>query len=143
MLMRCLVAGVCALCFVPDTKAAAPESLTIQNLTRGQQFEVQTDKRYFQFTVIDPTTGELTGRISEDGQEFGETATVYLLGATLGTQPGDGGITLVQMNEIKVGMSMELGVFDLAHKNRWITPRVRGFAVLPNFNRVSILSASD
>jgi len=141
--MRCFVAVVCAICFAPSTSEAATDSFAISTLKRGQQIEVQTDKRYFRFRVVDPTTGQMIGSMSEDGQEFGEAATVYLLGATRGRQQGDGGITLMRMHELKVGMSMELGVFDLKQKNRWITAPVRRFAVLPYADRLSIRIANE
>ena len=58
---------------------------------------------------------------STDGQRFGQPTTVYLLGATAGRQHQQ---TMVLMQQVKVGLKMELGMGDLEEKNREITSEV-------------------
>ncbi len=53
---------------------------------------------------------------------FAPPGSLYLLGATAGRQARQ---MLVLMHEVKVGMRMELGVGDLAEKNREITGEVK------------------
>lgn len=131
MLTRCLLAGACALGMINAANAAAPQTLPIQGLARGQQFEVQTVDLYYLFEVVDPATGQMVGRMSRDGQRYGEPACVYLLGSTPGRQPGGGGISLVRMHEVQVGLSLELGVHTLDAQDRRLTGPVERIAMVP------------
>lgn len=119
-----------AVLFALATMAAAPDtevaSLNHSQMAVGQKFEIETADRVFRGELKDRATGECRMALSSDGATFSPLRTVYLLGATLGSQDRQ---TLVLMHEVKVGMKMELAVGDLEQKNRLITGEVKAIKV--------------
>jgi hypothetical protein len=102
-----------------DTEVA---SLSHRQMAVGQHFEIQTADRVYRGQLVDRATGECRLASSEDGAHYAPPRAVFLLGATAGPQ---GRQMLVLMNEIKVGLKMELGVGDLDARHREITSEVR------------------
>ena len=125
--------------FALATMAAAPDgtpanalgsevsSITHDKLAVGQPFEIATDDHVFRGQLIDRSTGACQMTMSSDGATFSPARTVYLLGATAGPQERQ---TLVIMHEVKVGLKMELGIDDLAQKNRLITGEVKAIKLM-------------
>jgi len=125
--------------FALATMAAAPDgtlssdpgrevpSITHDKLAVGQPFEIATDEHVFRGQLVDRSTGACQMTMSTDGATFSPARTVYLLGATAGPQERQ---TLVIMHEVKVGLKMELGIDDLAQKNRLITGEVKAIKLL-------------
>ena len=102
-----------------DTEVA---SLSHDQLTAGQKFEIQTADRVYRGQLVDRATGQCQMATSADGASFTPPRTVYLLGATAGPQARQ---MMVLMHQVKVGMKMELGLDDLDAKNRHITSDVK------------------
>jgi hypothetical protein len=97
-------------------------SVSSRQLNVGQKFEIRTDDCVYRGQMVDRTSGQCLLTTSPDGTHFTAPRTVYLLGATAGQQDRQ---SLVLMHEVKVGLKMELGLDDLAEKNRQITGEVR------------------
>ena len=116
--------------FALATMAAATNkevaSLTHGQMAVGQKFEIQTTDHVYRGTLVDRSTGECQVATSADGKSFDSPRTVYLLGSTAGRQARQ---MLVLMHEVKVGLKMELGVGDLAQKNRQITSEVKAITL--------------
>jgi hypothetical protein len=111
-----------ALATMAGTADKDVSSVSSRQLSVGQKFEIRTDDRVYRGHLVDRASGECLLVSSPDGTNFTAPRTVYLLGATAGQQDRQ---TLVLMHEVKVGLKMELGVDDLAEKNRQITSEVR------------------
>jgi len=119
-----------AVLFALATMAAAgdtPVSSFVHNdLPVGQSFQIETEDHIYRGQLLDQATGECQMTIS-NGEAFGPSRTVYLLGATAGVQDRQ---MLVLMHEVKVGLKMELGLDDLAQKNRLVTGEVKAIKLL-------------
>ena len=112
--------------FALATMAAAADtevaSLSHHQLAVGQKFEIQTVDRVYRGELVDRATGQCRLATSADGASFTAPRSVYLLGATAGSQDRQ---MLVLMHDVKVGLKMELGIGDLDAKNRHITSEVK------------------
>ena len=97
-------------------------SVSRSQLPVGQTFEIQTEDLVYRGELVDRGTGECQLAISADGHHFTPARTVFLLGATAGRQDQQ---TLVLMNEVKVGLRLELGLGDLEQKHRYVTSEVK------------------
>jgi hypothetical protein len=114
-----LLVALATMAAAPDTEVS---SWTQGEMAAGQQFEIETADQVFRGQLVDRATGECRIAVSDDGATFSPARTVFLLGATAGTQHRQ---TLVLMHEVKVGMKMELALGDLEQKNRRITGEVK------------------
>lgn len=118
------------------TSAEPTQSLRLDQLTVGQQFDVRTEQRLYRSELVDQKTGECRMWASWDGQRFSEQRTVYLLGATRGPQEG---FTLVTMHEIKIGQKLELGIGSLKQKHRYLTRPVKSIKVYEANEQLAII----
>jgi hypothetical protein len=112
--------------FALATMASAADtevsSVSCRRLGAGQNFEIRTADRVYRGQLVDGVSGQCLLASSADGTHFGTPRKAFLLGATVGPQERQ---MLVEMNEVKVGLKMELAIDDLEPKNRQITSEVR------------------
>jgi len=124
-----LTACVCALFVSAVARADDTSSVKLGELARGSRLRIATADRVYRGELIDPKTGEAQLAVSDDGQQFSQARTVYLLGATQGSSADSGGLTLVKMNQLQTGLRMELGVGSLDERDRRISEPVRAIRV--------------
>jgi hypothetical protein len=125
-----LLAVVVGSCTLVQTQASELSRLYLDDLQSGQQFAVETEHASYVFQWVGSASGETRATASLDGDPQAKTHRVYLLGSTWGAQPGDGGITLVLMRQLRVGMPMELGVNTLDEKDRRLSSKVKSIRLL-------------
>ena len=117
----------CAGLLLVSTSVLAEEatSFCLSDLEVGQEFELQTEDLLYRGAVVNRTSGECRLRIST-GEAWSPPRTVFLIGATQGKQDG---LSLIRMGEVVVGRKLELGLDDLADKNRALTTKVKSVRV--------------
>jgi hypothetical protein len=125
-----LLAVVVGCCTLAQVQASELSRLYLDDLQAGQQIAVETEHAAYVFQWVDAATGETLARASLDGGPMAKTHRVYLLGSTWGAQPGDGGITLVLMRQLRVGMPMELGINTLDENDRRLSSKVKSIRLL-------------
>ena len=124
------IVGLAILCGAAQSaQTGEVDELAIDQLPRGRQIEIRTAAQSYRIEMIDRSTGAARAKLSADGKNYADAQTIYLLGATRGRQQDDGGITLVLMHQVKVGMSMELGIGSLEEADRWISAPVKRITV--------------
>ena len=123
-----LIACMCALFASAVACADDSSGVKLSELARGSRFRIATADRVYRGELVDPKTGESQLAVSDDGQQFSQPRTVYLLGATQG-QSESGGLTLVKMNQLQTGLRMELGIGSLDQRDRRVTEPVKSIRI--------------
>ena len=114
----------------PPVSEGPVVTLSHHQVRPGQRFEIATNDHVLRGQFVDPATGECLAALSVTGQAFGPLQRLWLLGATQGNQPGAGGLQLTFMQQVRVGMKMELGLGDLSREHRVVTPPVTRITLL-------------
>jgi hypothetical protein len=83
----------------------------------------------YRVRLTDPRTGEARVAYAADGQHFSKPQQVFLVGATMSSQPGDGGFGLVLMGELHEGMCVEWGWGSLAPDDRRTSAQLTAIVV--------------
>lgn len=114
---------MCALALLlgASSVAAAEEHhawLRFDTLPPGQVVRLQTNRETYRVHLLHPQTGEARVSRSSDGERFAASQRVFLVGATMSPQAGDGGFSVVLMGEIHEGMCLEWGWGSLAPADR-------------------------
>jgi len=100
-------------------------SIRLRTLPLGQVLRVDTDDRTYHVQIVNGKTGEALVADSVDGKQFAEPVRMFILGATQGRQPDDGGLSLVIAGELKEGMRMEWSRDSADSPDRGVTSPVR------------------
>jgi hypothetical protein len=119
---------MCALFASAVARADDSSSIKLRELARGSRFRIATADRVYRGELVDPKTGEAQLAVSDDDQQFSQPRTVYLLGATQGLSES-GGLTLVKMNQLQIGLRMELGVGSLDQRDRRVTEPIKSIRI--------------
>ena len=139
MVCRTAIAlGALALSVLPARGAEDHlDSIRFNTLSAGRKLVVRTAQREYYLQLVDPKTGEALVEASQDGSSFSPPQKMFLLGATPGAEPDQGGFSLVRMGEIRQGMSMEWGRGSLSREARGTTSPVRSISLVRNGQQIS------
>ena len=146
MLRTFVLSGSVALaslvCLSTATEAAnpGPRDIVLEDLSAGDVLEVTTAKGRYTFEIVNAETGEARGRAAYGGAPYGQTRRVFVFGSTHGREALGQGMMLIQMNRVRVGMRLELGVGSEKQQDRHLTEAVRSIRVVPRTgDRVAML----
>jgi hypothetical protein len=121
-----------ALVLSSSTAVAEEEHLAwlrFDTLPVGQVARLNTARGAYRVRILNPESGEARVAQASDGQHFGNPQRVFLVGATMSSQPGDGGFGLVLMGELHEGMCVEWGWGSLAPDDRRTSAPLTGIVI--------------
>ena len=125
MVCRTAIALVALAYCVPVPASEPIRSLQLAKLSKQQSFNVSTAERQYRVVLVDPVSGESQVSTSLDGETFGSSEQMFIVGALSERQPEDGAISIVFMGEIREGLCIEWGKGSLEQKHRGTTSPVR------------------
>jgi hypothetical protein len=132
LMSRWIAASVVALAMLGATAIAEDEQLAwlrLDTLQSGQTVFLSTAQGGYRVRMVDPKTGEARVDYAAAGQTFARPQRVFLVGATMTPQPGDGGFGLVLMGELHEGMCVEWGWGSLEPEDRRTSAPLTGIVI--------------
>ena len=140
MVCRTAIALAALVMSVPPLSAEEESlvSLRLNSLPSGQNLRVRTAQREYRIQLLDQQTGEALVAGSLDGRHFSPAEKMFIIGATHGRQPGDGGFSLVLMGELHEGMRIEWGRKSMAPENRGVTSPVESISLVGSENQQAV-----